>query len=45
MVRHEFMWAPLVHLTTNCWYEERNDYHGKPSWIWANIPKGHKNIQ
>ena len=29
MVRHEFMWAPLVHLTTNCWYEEGNDYHGK----------------
>ena len=45
MVRHEFMWASLVHLTTNCWYEEGNDYHGKPSWIWANIPKGHKNIQ
>ena len=36
MVRHDFMWATLVHLTTNCWYEEGNDYHGKPSWIWAN---------
>lgn len=35
-VRHEFMWATLVHLTTNCWYEEGNAYHGKPSWIWAN---------
>ena len=36
MIRHDFMWATLVHLTTNCWYEEGNDYHGKPSWIWAN---------
>ena len=36
MVRHDFIWATLVHLTTNCWYEEGNDYHGKPSWIWAN---------
>ena len=35
-VRHEKIFATLVHLTTNCWYEEGNDYHGKPSWIWAN---------
>ena len=36
MVRHDFMWATLVHLTTNCWYEEGNDYRSKPSWIWGN---------
>ena len=35
MIRQDFMWATLVHLTTNCWYEEGNDFSGKPSWIWA----------
>lgn len=36
MVRHDVMWATLVRLATNCWCEEGNDYHGKPSWIRAN---------